>query len=368
MRKYVLFNPNSGGGNGQQRAHELKEKLPGENLVFCDVTKIDNYARFLKGFEGNEDLIICGGDGTLNRFVNDTAGLSLPGKIYYYPAGTGNDFLKDVGKEPGCEPFLINDYIKNLPVVSVKGKDYKFINAVGYGLDGYCCEVGDEMRAASSEPVNYTSIAVKGLLFHYKPARAKVTVDGNTSEYKRVWLAPTMKGRFYGGGMMAAPDQDRLNKDGLVSLVIIYKSFKLKTLIVFPSIFKGEHVKHTEMVKVITGHDITVEFDRPASLQIDGETILDVTGYSVHAQAKENRAQPADVLQTEAKTPPEGENCGEAVQTQESGAQPSGLHQGEEKAGQESSESVQAEESRAQPADFLQADERKVPEGEDSIN
>lgn len=52
---------------------------------------------------------------------------------------------------------------------------------------------------------------------------------------------------------------------------------------VFPSIFKGEHIKHTEMSKVFTGHDITVEFDRPTALQIDGETVTDVTSYTVHS-------------------------------------------------------------------------------------
>lgn len=55
----------------------------------------------------------------------------------------------------------------------------------------------------------------------------------------------------------------------------------LWALAVFPSIFKGEHVRHEEMVEVLTGHDIRVEFDRPAPLQIDSETIPDVTSYEV---------------------------------------------------------------------------------------
>ena len=62
---------------------------------------------------------------------------------------------------------------------------------------------------------------------------------------------------------------------------MLYGSGKLKTLTVFPSIFKGEHVKHTEMVDVFSGHEISVEFDRPVALQIDGETILNVTEYTV---------------------------------------------------------------------------------------
>ena len=92
-----------------------------------------------------------------------------------------------------------------------------------------------------------------------------------------------MNGRYIGGGMMIAPQQDRLNDDGSVSLMVMRCRSKLKTLIVFPTIFKGAHVKHTEIVDVFCGHDILVKFDRPTALQIDGETVLGVIEYSVTA-------------------------------------------------------------------------------------
>ena len=58
----------------------------------------------------------------------------------------------------------------------------------------------------------------------------------------------------------------------------------LKTLTVFPTIFKGEHVKHTEMFTIMSGYEFNVKFDRPTALQIDGETILGVTEYSVRVK------------------------------------------------------------------------------------
>ncbi len=186
--------------------------------------------------------------------------------------------------EKGAEPFRIEKYIKDLPFVTVNGKRSRFLNGIGYGIDGYCCEVGDKQRETSDKPVNYTSIAISGLLFHYKPTNAVVTVDGERREFKKVWLAPTMHGRFYGGGMIPTPGQDRLGGDRTATVMVMYGTGKLKTLIVFPSIFKGEHVKHTDMVAVLTGHEITVEFDRPTALQIDGETVLGVTSYTVESR------------------------------------------------------------------------------------
>lgn len=108
-----------------------------------------------------------------------------------------------------------------------------------------------------------------------------------------------MHGRFYGGGMMTAPAQMRNNPDGTLSVVVMHGSGKLKTLMVFPSIFKGEHISHTEMVEVITGKDITVRFDRPTALQIDGETIKNVTEYSVKAYDKAVIANQGNISITE---------------------------------------------------------------------
>ena len=133
-----------------------------------------------------------------------------------------------------------------------------------------------------ADEINRTSSKTQSALLEAMEEH-KVTVDGKTKRYRRVWLAPTMNGRFYGGGMMVTPDQHRGNAEGKVSVCVMHGSGKIKTLAVFPSIFKGGHVKHTEMVEILTGHDIEVRFDSPCALQIDGETIRNVTSYSVHA-------------------------------------------------------------------------------------
>jgi diacylglycerol kinase family enzyme len=228
----------------------------------------------------SDDVItILGGDGTLNRFVNETAGLDNPARLFYYPSGTGNDFYADLSSEEPLGPIEITELMKGLPTVTVDGSDYKFINGVGYGIDGYCCEVGDKMHAEGKVP-NYTSIAIKGLLFHFKPRNATVIVDGVEKTYKKVWIAPTMFGRHYGGGMIPTPEQSRSASPRKLSLMVFHGSSKLKTLMIFPSIFKGAHVKHTKFVEVIEGNEITVKFDAPTPLQIDGETHLNINEYT----------------------------------------------------------------------------------------
>ena len=275
---YVIYNPLAGNGKAKEDA-QLLQMLLDEELEYYDMTRITNYAAFISSMEKEDYLVIVGGDGTLNRFVNDTDGMEIAHEILYFPTGTGNDFAKDMGM--GENPHPITAYLKDLPTVEVNGKRYRFINGVGFGIDGYCCEVGDELRKIPGKKVNYTGIAIKGLLFHFAPRNAKVTVDGKEYAYKKVWIAPTMHGKFYGGGMIPTPKQDR--DSGKLSLMLFHGAGRLRTLCVFPSIFKGEHIKHTKMVAVHTGKKITVEFDRPTPLQIDGETILGVTQYTAYA-------------------------------------------------------------------------------------
>ena len=274
---YVLYNPQAGNNTGFEKAKELYNIYKDKQLELINVTTLNDYASFFREKIKNDDsLVIAGGDGTLNRFINETQEIDYPCTILYYPVGSGNDFARDVNKE---KPFPVNQYIKNLPVVEVKGKKYRFINGVGYGIDGYCCQVGDSLRGNTDKPINYTSIAIKGLLFHYKPTKATITVDGVRHTYSKVWLAPTMFGSYYGGGMMPAPEQNRKD-DHKLSVMVMYGKGKIRTLMVFPSIFKGEHIKHKDMVEVISGKTITVEFDKPTALQIDGETVPGVKSYT----------------------------------------------------------------------------------------
>lgn len=282
---YILYNAKSAGGTGEKTARKLEEILKGEKLEFKAVNEMD-YRSFFTSVNPEAKIVLVGGDGTLNYFVNDVRRLDIKNEIYFFAGGTGNDFLKDLELDPEKGPYDISKYLKHLPSVVVNGQNWLFLNGVGYGIDGYCCEVADQMHANGVTDVNYAGIAIKGLLGKFKPRDAKITVDGKSYSFKKVWIAATMNGRYYGGGMMNAPKQDRLNKDGKLSLVVFHGSGALHTLMIFPSIFKGEHVNHTKQVSVFEGYDITVEFSKPCALQIDGETVLNVTDYQAKSYKK----------------------------------------------------------------------------------
>ncbi len=279
MSRYIiLYNPKSNNKHGKSAAQGAASLISGEEHEFVDWLSITDKQRFFDALKEDDKVILCGGDGTINHLINEVDTDTITNEVYLYATGTGNDFVLSIGKKPETL-ILLNKYFIGLPTVTVNGKDYKFINGVGFGIDGYCCEVGDDLKQKSDKPINYSSIAIKEILFRFKPVNAVVTVDGKVERFKKVWLAPTMYGACYGGGMFPTPEQKR--GQGRVSVMVYYGKGKLRSLMAFPSIFTGEHVSRTDMVRILTGKNVKVRFDRPTPLQIDGETIRNVTEYTV---------------------------------------------------------------------------------------
>ena len=277
----IYYNSLSNNGRGEECLQALKLRFPADNLIACDITKVDDIKKEIDSVPADDKVVICGGDGTLNRFINTYDPAGLKRDIWYYPIGSGNDFMNDLNKTVDDCPFVINDYIKNLPEVHVNGKTYKFINNVGFGIDGYACEEADRVRALSKKKkINYTKIALRGFMGAYSPANAVVVVDGVRKEYKDVWLASAMKGRYCGGGMMLAPSQDRSDPNNTITVPIVHGHSKFKMLRRFSSVFKGTHEKYTDICDFFSAHEVEVTFDGPCALQIDGETVLGVYRYS----------------------------------------------------------------------------------------
>ena len=302
MKIFTAYNPKANNGMGLETAKGVEALIGADNtpdgapeFVYLDLTQQD-INHIIGEVVGAEDyLIIAGGDGTLNFIANTVKDWRTESHredyVLYYPAGSGNDMERDAQKKGAWGLTSLVAYLTDLPEITVNGITRKFLNGIGYGIDGYCCEEGDRQRAMSVKKVDYTSIAIKGLLFHFKPCNARVTVDGELREYHRVWLAPAMNGRYYGGGMMIAPAQDRFNKERLLSSVVVHNAGKLRILMMFPKIFKGEHVPLTSIVDIRQGREITVEFDRPTALQIDGETVKGVMSYTVRSSALLNSSE-----------------------------------------------------------------------------
>lgn len=281
---YVLYNPLAGNGTCEEACHSLNDVFEGEDISYIDFTTIEDekLENFFKGLGKDDKVVLCGGDGTISHFINAVDPDQIKNEVLYFPAGSGNDFYNDIDADRLNGAMSLNKYIVRLPWVEVNGIKRRFINGVGFGIDGYVCEEGDKLRQTKpGRRVNYTKIALKGLIYDFKRVNATVTIDGESYEFKDVWMVPSMNGRYYGGGMMCAPNQDRLHRDNKVSIIVVHSRSRLRLLTALPTIYEGKHLKYTNIVNEFKGSRVHVKFDRPTALQIDGDTIKDVTEYSV---------------------------------------------------------------------------------------
>lgn len=279
---YILYNPKA-----HKESNDLNIVKDGIDVAMTGIRKINivdlDVAEFSKSLNESDRVLIRGGDGTLHHFANHARGVEFPCKVCMIRSGTGNDFLTDIGQMNSVNLVDIRDYIRDLPTVTVKGKTFCFVNGAGLGVDGSVCHGVEVFKAKNpNKKANYTAIALKEIGYKYKRPKAKITVDGVVREYDKVWAVSTMKGRYYGGGIMIAPSQDR--ESGRVSVMVMHGGSRVKTLAVFAKTKTGDHVKHTEMIEILQGYDVEVVFDAPADFQVDGEVFTGVMKYSVHCK------------------------------------------------------------------------------------
>lgn len=278
---YILYNPLANGGNGIAGLGKVQAAYQTENPETLDITKLE-LRSFFAGLTAEDKVILCGGDGTINFLVNAIDGVEVSADIQMWRFGTGNDFLRDVSGKHGPQTVPLKEYIQKLPYAEMQGRRIRFINNCCCGMDGLVCEMGEAAkRLRKKGRISYTWLALRAILHDYHCVDAKVTVDGQTREYKKVWMASVLNGRYVGGGMKLAPDQDRMG-DRLCSLVW-HGTNRVMTIIRLLRVFSGgTHVKFKNMCDIRFGRNIEVEISEPVACNLDGEVISGVTRYSAH--------------------------------------------------------------------------------------
>lgn len=291
---YILYNPKAHSGDNDLNIVQNGEIVDKPSIKKINLLDLD-VAAFASGLKKGDRVLIRGGDGTLHNFANHARGVEFPCPVVMIRSGTGNDFLNDIGQLDSMAPVDIRSYLHDLPVATFGGKELCFVNGVGLGVDGAVCHGVELFKEKNpNKKANYTAIAIQEITYKYQRPTARVIVDGVVHRYTDVWAVSTMKGKYYGGGMMIAPSQTR--DSGKVSVMVMHGGSRVKALAVFAKVKNGGHIKHTEMIEILEGRDVKVEFSSPHDLQIDGEVYTGVTRYSVHCKKQDDQTMNGDTV------------------------------------------------------------------------
>ncbi|MES2430379.1 MAG: YegS/Rv2252/BmrU family lipid kinase [Bacteroidota bacterium] len=246
-RKIIYFiNPISGTENKQLLLKKIEERTTHQNIPFeiLHTNAAGNYF-FLKekiDDEGITDIVICGGDGTINKIVN--ALLDVDVKIGIIPLGSGNG-LALAAKIP-------MNFDKALEVI-FKGKasyiDAFFINDV---FSCMICGLGFDAQVAHDFAEQHTrglSTYIKQTFNNFlsaEPYNFEITDRGRTFAVD-AYFVNVANSNQYGNNFTIAP-QARLN-DGFLDVVIAKKMSKFRLfLAVLKHIKSGKPLDYNERI------------------------------------------------------------------------------------------------------------------------
>lgn len=266
----ILYNPLSSNKKGHKTVKEVIDRFEEERKVYRlrNLLSIDNPKTFISELKADDKIVLAGGDGTLSRSFSVLKNNHIKNDVYIYPAGTGNDFLRNYISSKDLKNkkmFLLKDSF-SLPESNFDGEKFSFINGCGLGLDG---EVSYQSSSTKfKNKLTYLYYALKNFIT-YSPRNVKITVDGKVYEFKDSWMVVIQNGKYFGGGMKIAPDAD-IHEEYL-DLCVVHKVSRLKLFKIFPTIYSGKHVKYDKYVFTAKAKNVKVEMAKPTYGQVDGE-------------------------------------------------------------------------------------------------
>ena len=286
MKYSFIINPNSKSGKGGSvwdvEHKELEEREVDYEYFFTKKPKhAIHYTNELTSDGQEHNIVVLGGDGTLNEVVNGIEDLEKV-TIGYIPTGSGNDFCRGMKmpKDPvkALDRILDSDNVRKIDVGLIEraGRIRRFIVSTGIGFDAAICHqvsVSKYKRILNKlhlGKLSYVFVALNRL-FKDEKVKTYVSVDGNEAvKYNDTYFVAIMNNPYEGGGFKFCPKASA--SDRKINAIVISKISKLKVLLLLPTAIFGLHV-HFDGVTMLEGERINIRTDRSLPVHVDGEPL-----------------------------------------------------------------------------------------------
>ncbi|RRH95313.1 diacylglycerol kinase family lipid kinase [Mesorhizobium tamadayense] len=293
MKVGVVLNPIAGGGKLKRHWPEIAASLK-KHFGDFDLreTQTSGDAERLAidlAVDGCDLVIAAGGDGTASEVADGLLQAELETgratELGLLPCGTGIDFARGLGLPHGFDAALKRIAGAKVRKIDAGRISYiddhgalasrHFINIASVGLSG-----------ATDRAVNADKrkgrVSAKALFFwrtvlefvRYRFQDVSITIDDGTPVEARMALVAVANGKFFGGGMMIAPDAELT--DGQFDIVILRAAGKLGLIRDIRLLYGGRHRNHPA-ITILRGRKVLVEplgdvEKNGALVDIDGES------------------------------------------------------------------------------------------------
>ena len=279
---YIIANPCSG-----KRVYRRKLKLLRTALYACGqkgelrFTRREGHAVELARQavnRGYKQLVVMGGDGTMNEVINGIFSSDCPAyeeiTLAAIPSGTGNDWIRQWNI---TRKTNLMDYFRSGKRIAVdvgvlmekespeKRKHY-FLNAAGLGFDGDVVYRAEKLRKlVGAQSWTYT-LAVFFSVFALRYKQLKIETDQEQIEGDVLTIC-IGNGCYTGGGLMQTPKADPC--DGMFDMMLVPRIQLKKIPSVLITLLKRKIDLHPS-VKTIRSRRISVSALQAIRCETDG--------------------------------------------------------------------------------------------------
>jgi diacylglycerol kinase (ATP) len=235
--------------------------------------------------DGVTCVVLVGGDGTLNDavqgYLEADGSIAVGPELGLVPSGTGGDFRRTFGVtdnvDDACARLLKAEPrpldLGVLAVTTLAGATVRraFANITSFGIGGLTDRIVNSTPKWMGGKAAFLTGTLRAMLV-YKDAPVRVKVDGAVWLEAPIFNVALANGRYFGGGMMIAPDADPA--DGLFDVVALHDMSRLQSAALAQYIYKGTHLGRPG-VSVTRGRLIEAEplaAGTEVLIDMDGET------------------------------------------------------------------------------------------------
>ncbi len=219
----------------------------------------------------SDTIVALGGDGTINEVFN---GIDVDKvKLGLIPCGSGNDFVASANIPTDTEAavdLILDGEAKPTDFMVCGG--VRGLNIIGTGIDVDIlkrCRKSKILKGKLQYVFSLVISLIKFVFYKFYIIRD----NSEEREEKEALIACVGNGKRFGGGIRMCPEAEI--DDGKLDFVIAGKLKKRKIPGAFVKLMKGKILEQDFTTFERIEH-IRLEFDKPVTIQIDGEFYDDI--------------------------------------------------------------------------------------------
>lgn len=271
----IIANPLSGREEALEKVLDFIRLLSLDqwdiNLLFTH--KRGDGIKFASKDDGEDIIVACGGDGTLNEVVNGIIKSGRDTPLGILQAGTVNDFA-NYFKLP-TDPYKFYKLIKEGRIkkidVGIAG-DRVFANvAAGGMLTEIAYTVAEDQKAILGRMAYYMEGARQMVRLNFSQASKSYKMKIDCKEYQgeeNIFFFLIANTTSVGGFKKIVPEATV--SDGYLDVLMLKEPSTMDILEIAPRVLTGDHIDHDRIIYLKT-KEITLTSDVDLDIDVDGE-------------------------------------------------------------------------------------------------